>query len=446
MAKSWTRRRFLRGMVAGSAVTVGMPLLDVFLNGNGTALASGAPIPTRFGTWFWGLGMNERIFVPKNTGPGYDLPEEIEALAPVRDYVNIFSNFNATTDGKPNLCHYTGWVVLRCGDVPLERADLPGQSVDVTIADAIGRGTPFRCLDVNATGDARDTYSFRGRNGYNVPETSPANFYQKIFGPRFQDPNAETFTPDPRIIAEKSVLSGVLEDASRFNTSLGYEDRIRVEQYFTGIRDVEQQLAHFLEKPEPRPACSKPPEISEEFPKGVDYALVAKRHDLMTDLLVMALACNQSHVFNMTYANSFANTVKPGYDKGHHTITHEEIEDPDLGYQVMSSWFNRRAMESWASFVGKFANFPEGDGTMLDNMVIYAHSDQNYAKIHSISGIPMFTAGSAGGRIKTGIHVDGGQTPGTRLPFTLQRILGIELDAWGTGANRATSDIAEILV
>ena len=48
-----TRRRFLRGVLGGAAVTVAMPFLDCFLNTNGTALAGGAPLPTRFGTWFW---------------------------------------------------------------------------------------------------------------------------------------------------------------------------------------------------------------------------------------------------------------------------------------------------------------------------------------------------------------------------------------------------------
>ena len=50
------RRSFLRGSIQGAAVAVGLPLLDCFLNDNGTALASGGPIPVRFGTWFWGLG------------------------------------------------------------------------------------------------------------------------------------------------------------------------------------------------------------------------------------------------------------------------------------------------------------------------------------------------------------------------------------------------------
>lgn len=446
MTSRFNRRRFLKGMMATSAVTVGLPFLQVFLNGNGTALASGAPIPTRFGTWFWGLGMNENIFVPKKTGAGFDLPEEIAMLADIKDHINIYTNFKSSTDGNPNLCHYTGWVILRCGGAPIGRGDLPGKSVDVSIADHIGQGTSYRALYASATGDARDTYSFRGQNAYNVPEVSPARLYQKLFGPQFQDPNSPTFTPDPRIMAEKSVLSGVLEETATLKMKLGSEDRARLDQYFTGLRDMEKQLANYLKKPEPRPACYKPEAITEQFENGLDSTLVAERHQLMTQIMAMALACNQTNVFNMVYSNSFAATVKQGYEKAHHTVTHEEMIDPKLGYQPMASWFVRGAMESWAYFVKTMAEFPEGDGSLLDNMLIYAHSDQNYAKIHSIEGIPMFTAGSAGGRIKTGLHIDGNASPGTRLPFTLQRVLGMELDAWGKGANKATTDIAEILV
>ena len=50
----WTRRTVLRGMIGGAAVNVALPMLNCFLNTNGTALASGAPLPVRFGTWGWG--------------------------------------------------------------------------------------------------------------------------------------------------------------------------------------------------------------------------------------------------------------------------------------------------------------------------------------------------------------------------------------------------------
>ena len=69
--RKWSRRRILNGMLNGSAVSVALPLLNCFLNENGTALASGVPIPMRFGTWSWGLGMNKAVFVPKKTGTNF---------------------------------------------------------------------------------------------------------------------------------------------------------------------------------------------------------------------------------------------------------------------------------------------------------------------------------------------------------------------------------------
>ena len=137
------RRRFLQGVVGGGVVTLGLPLLNCFLNDNGTALASGAPLPLRFGTWFWGLGMNSKIFVPSKTGAGYDLPEELAALAPVRDHVNVFTGFNAMRDSSPNLCHYSGWIITRAGAAPIGPEDKPGETIDVTVSRVIGRNTRF---------------------------------------------------------------------------------------------------------------------------------------------------------------------------------------------------------------------------------------------------------------------------------------------------------------
>src|SRR5690348_16373996 len=136
--KTIDRRRVLRGLLAGGAVTVGLPLLECFLNDHGTALANGAALPVRFGTWFWGLGMNEKIWVPDKIGANYDLKPELAALARVKQHVNIFSRYRTDLGGHPNLVHYAGAVFLRCGQWPSTRIDLPGRSIDVTIGDAIG--------------------------------------------------------------------------------------------------------------------------------------------------------------------------------------------------------------------------------------------------------------------------------------------------------------------
>lgn len=440
-----SRRRFLRGTLNGAAVTVALPFLDAFLDGNGKAQAAGNPLPLRFGTWSWGLGMSESIFVPRRTGANYDLPEEIAALAPVQQHLNLFTNFHVFKDDAPNLCHHSGWVVLRSGIAPTSRPNRPGETIDVSIARKLGNATRFRSLSATATGDVRDSFSYEAGNSVNAPEWSPLRLYQRLFGADFQDPNAETFTPDPRVMVRKSALSAVQEDTKKLNKSLGAEDRARLDQYFTGIRDLERRFDLQLSKPDPREACIVP-EMPEELPAGLDADLVAKRHRIMTDLMLMAVACDQTRVFNMFYASAFSATIKPGYDKPHHTATHEEAVDPALGYQPNTSWFTRRAMEEWAYFVSALASIREGDGTLLDNSLIYATTDQSFAKIHAIDGIPMFTAGTAGGRVKTGLHIDGGGTPGCRLGYTAQRLMGIDIPSWGDKSNNTSQDIGEILV
>lgn len=440
-----SRRRFLKGTLNGGVVTLGLPLLNVFLNENGTALADGLPIPIRFGTWSWGLGMSEAIFVPKKTGADFDLPEEIAPLAPVQKHINLFTNFNVFKDDAPNLCHHSGWVVLRSGIAPMTRENRPGETIDVSVARTIGNATRFRSLSATATGDVRDSFSYEGGNSKNTPEWSPLRFYNRLFGEDFQDPNAETFTPDPRVMVRKSALSAVLEDTRKLEKSLGSEDRARLDQYFTGLRDLEHRFDLQLSKPDPREACVVG-EAPTDLPRGLDADLVSRRHRMMTDLMLMALACDQTRVFNMFYASAFSATTRPGYDKPHHTATHEEAVNPALQCQPNVSWYTRRAMEEWAYYVQALADFKEGDGSLLDNAFIYATTDQSFAKIHAIDGIPMFSAGTAGGRVKTGLHIDGGGSPACRLGYTAQRLMGLDIESWGDKSNNTSSEVSEILV
>jgi hypothetical protein len=443
--KTLSRRRVLRGMWNGAAIAVSLPMLDCFLNTNGTAFAGGAPLPVRFGTWGWGLGMSKSIFIPQKTGPDFDLPEEIACLAPVRDKINLYTNFNAMRDANPNLCHTTGWIILRSGNAPANTIARPGETIDVTVAKKIGNNTRFPSVTVSSTGDPRDTYSYESASSINSAEGSPLALYQTMFGSDYQDPNAKEFKPSSKILLRQSILSTINEDAKKLMRDVGAEDRARIDQYFTGLRELENQLDRQLQKPEPREACVAAT-APKELKTGVDYQLVAERHKLFTDLLVLAVACDQTRVFNMTYSKSFASTTKPGYEKPHHTASHEEPVDAKLGYQPMVSWFLRRSFESWAYFVDAFSKVKEGDGTLLDNMLIYASTDQSFAKIHSIEGMPMFTAGRAGRKIKTGLHIDGGGTPGSRLGYTVMKSLGVDINSWGTQSNNTSKAIAEILV
>ena len=98
MTSRYDRRSFLRGILGGAAVYVGIPALDTFLNGNGSAFADGAKLPVRFGTYFWGLGLTDTPtggtrWVPTKTGAGYEITPELESLRSVKDKVSVFSGF-----------------------------------------------------------------------------------------------------------------------------------------------------------------------------------------------------------------------------------------------------------------------------------------------------------------------------------------------------------------
>jgi len=441
-----TRRRILRGMMGGGAVTVALPFLDCFLNSNGNALASGAALPVRFGTWLWGCGVNSQLFVPKKVGADYDLPEQIASLKGYSQHVNLYTNFDVVTDGRPNICHYTGWVVLRSGEAPVGSGALPRPSLDVLIADEIGGTTRFPLLGLSATGNARSSVSFRTADAVNPPDTTPTDFYQRIFGPDFRDPNSPTFTPDPYTLARKSALSAVTEQSASLRKTLGRSDQAKLDEYFTSIRSLEKRLAIQLEKPAPAIACKQPAAGPKDPPVGVDSVILGQRHNLMVDLAVMALACNQTRVVNWLYADASSGTTRNGESRPHHASTHEEAIDPNMGYQPTSAWFVTRAMEAWSYLVKSMADFKEGDSSLLDRSLVYASTDSNLARIHELQGIPMMTAGSAGGVLKTGLHVDGQGSPGTRVGLTAMRAMGLRLSDWGAGSMKTSHSVSEVVV
>jgi len=444
MSAKLNRRKMLRGLMGGTAVTVALPFLDCFLDVNGAALASGAPLPIRFGTWNWGCGMNPQRWVPTKVGANYDLPAELKAIEPYKNQINVLSGFRAILDGKPNLPHISGMNALRAGIAAAKGTyELP--TIDVLVADSIGTTTRFRSLEMAATGDPKHSYSYRSANSFNPAEVSPVALYTRVFGPEFQDPNAADFKPDPRVMLRKSVLSGVREDREDFVRQLGAADRTRVDEYFTSVRQLEQQLELQLQKPAPAEACkvsTKPADA----PVGTEIGQVMANHKLMAEILAMALACNQTKVFNMVFSDSASTLRMPGESMIHHLMTHEEPVDPALGYQPKAAYFIERSMEAWATFVGILAGIREGDGTLLDHSLVLGHSDTEYARVHSISGIPMMTAGKAGGRLKTGIHVNGIGEPITRAGFTLQQVMGVSVDSWGTGSMQTSKPIGEIVI
>jgi hypothetical protein len=441
--KSIDRRRVLKGILGGGAVTVGLPFLDCFLDANGTALASGAALPTCFGTWFWGLGLNPGRWEPNTEGTITAFGPELQPLAPFRSKVNVYSGTKIILDGRPMITHFTGdWAVLTGTTPREERVAIP--TVDTLIGDVIGTRTRFRSIEVTSTGNPAHSYSRRAGNALNPAEISPVALYARIFGAEFRDPNAADFTPDPMIMARQSVLSAVKDQRLDMMKTLGAADKARLDEYFSSLRQIEQQLELELQKPAPLEACTVPAR-AEETPPGTEVETVIANHRLFAALLAHALACGQTRVINVTFNDATSSLRKAGTSMTHHVFSHEEPVDTAVGYQPNVTWFMGRIIEGLATMAATLDGVKEGDGTLLDRMVLLASSDTGFAKIHSLDNMPLLTLGGAGGRLKTGVHVSAKGDPSTRVGLTIQQALGVPINSWGTDSMQTSKTITEVM-
>ncbi len=441
--KKFNRRTLLRGVLGGATIGVALPFLDMFLSDNGQALAAtGQRLPVRFGTWIWGCGFVPERWIPATTGSDYVLSPDLEPLTPYKSKLAILSGYDVKLDGVANKPHITGCLGLRTG-IPVPNEDVRAATLDVLIGDAIGTGSRFSSIEVSTSGIDR-SYSFRAAGSPNPSEVSPVALYQRIFGEGFQDPNAATFTPDPHTMVRQSVLSAVAEDRQRIMRNVGAADRRRLEEYFSSIRHLEDQLALQLQPPAPVENFTKP-DAPPNTPMDSEIGNVMVTHKLMAGLLAKALQCNQTKVINVLLSDTTSNLRRAGSSTTHHTLTHEEPVNPTLGYQEQVGWFARQSMLAWRDFLDAMASIPEGDGTLLDNCLIFAHSDCSIAKAHAVEGIPMMIAGNAGGRIRTGFHLAGRADPASRVGLTLQQAMGLQVERWGAQSMETNRTIGELM-
>ena len=437
-----SRRRVLRGMMGGSAISVGLPLLDCFLNNNGTALASGAPLPLCFGSWFSGLGLQGGRWEPKKVGADFEMSEQLQALKPFQNRLNIISSLQVMLDGKPNGAHSTGPQACLNGDVP--RGSNPiSPSIDTLVSDAIGTQTRFRSLEVSGDG-SRQSYSIRGGAVMNQSEASPLKLYNRVFGPEFRDPNAADFQPDPVTLARLSALSAVSEERAKVMRELGASDKQRLDEYFSSVRNLEHQLTISTEKPAPLEACTIPTK-GEEHGIGPEITIAQENHGLFSKILAHALACGQTQVANIMFSTSISILRKPGAVQTFHMYTHEEAVDPALNYQPTVWWFQGQVVEAFLTTLKELDNIREGDGTLLDRSLIMYSTDSGAARVHSTDNMPFILAGKAGGRMKTGMHLRAQGEPVTRVGLTVQQILGVPTGTWGTDSNRTSKSFTEIM-
>jgi hypothetical protein len=180
-------------------------------------------------------------------------------------------------------------------------------------------------------------------------------------------------------------------------------------------------------------------------PRGASVDIVNANTKTMARLLAMGLACNQTRVFNFVHTASSSETYIAGQSKIYHQITHDEPTDARLGFQPETSKLANLVIQGFGEFLKEMDAIKEGDGTLLDHMLVLGLSDTGYAKIHAIENIPMFLVGRAGGKHKAGQHIRGSGDPVTRVSLTAMQLAGAPVGEFGTGTMKTSRPISEVM-
>jgi hypothetical protein len=438
-----SRRAVLRGALGGAAVSLALPFLESLLPRSLTpqARAQLSLSPKRFVMYFWGNGAQMPRWIPPEEGASWTLMEQLASLAPVRDRVALVTGLEVKTGNTE--AHISGPAGFFTG-MPYVRKPtgdwtFGGPSLDQRVAAAIGGETLYRSLEVGVEPHLKGL-SFSGPDSRNTPESDPLALYERLFGATFREPGSEGGV-DPRLGLRRSVLDAVLADSTSLRSRLGVQDRARLEQHMSAVRDLELRLTRLAETPARREACVRPePPLSLAEPEG--RVLMAERARLMADLSVMALACDMTRVLSFWFSDPLSSVLYPNATLGHHQLTHDEPGDQPQVNEIV-----KVSTGGLAYLLEGLAGVAEGEGSLLDSAAVLATTDISEGRTHQIDEYPIVLAGRANGALRVGHHYRSHTKESTsHLALSLLRALDVLAESYGEGEAYVTAGLSAVEV
>ena len=399
------RRTFLRGV----GVTVAVPLLDAMVPAH-TALARTAarPVPRFAGIWH-PHGASPGYWSPLQTGRDFEFSFITKPLERFRERTVLISGLDCTaaysTVDEPGGNHARGAVFLS-GARPKRDAVTPNLDVtiDQTIAERWGRETLLSSIQLGIedpsgnSGNCNWGYSCAYTNSvsWSTPTTplpteiNPRMAFERMFG--------DGASPEERRagrLQTVSVLDSVTHELTHFKKNLGAGDRSRLDDYLENIRELERRIRIATSNPEV--------ELSGEVPFGIpeDKDVHFK---LMYDLMVMAFQADITRSATLMLGRDLSASSFPesGYEGGWHgTSHHGDIPDNKANYAKV----NRYHVQNLAYFCEKLRNVPDGDGTLLDHVLIYKSSNMGNSHRHAHEKVPVVLVGGVDGTFKGNRHL-----------------------------------------
>jgi hypothetical protein len=314
-----------------------------------------------------------------------------------------------------------------------------GTSVDQLAAARIGDQTHLPSLEIGCeaggmAGNCDSGYSciYSSTMSWKSPtqplpkEVNPKLVFERLFGAQGGAERSR------REVARKSLLDFIRDDSKSLMNRVGTDDRQKLDEYFTSIRDIEVRMERSSKLPAPRVPDGVTP------PTGVPESY-AEHLRLMCDLLVLAFQADLTRVCTFVFANEASNKSYPdlGVNEGHHELSHHG-RDPEKIRKIRD--INKFHVAQYAYLLQRLKAIPEGEGTLLDHCLISYGSGNSDGDRHNHDDLPILLAGRGGGTIKTGRHVRlPNETPVTNLWSSLLERMDVRVPFVGDSTGRITA-------
>jgi hypothetical protein len=436
------RRTFLRA----TGVTLALPLLDAMVPAL-SALAKTAAGPKRRLGFLYvpnGVAMTSAVnyWTPSGEGSAFEWSPILKPLEPFRDRLVVVSGLSqrsADAKGDGNGDHTRGSATWLSGIRPklTEGADVrAGLTADQIAAGELGADTALPSLELGMdynfrVGNCENGYScvYMNTLSWRTPTTplpaeiNPRVVFERLFG--------EGGTPEERqarMRKTRSILDAVGDQMKKLQRSLGPADRTTVDDYVESVREIERRIA----RTEQSDAAALPPL---DRPMGIP-----DRYEdhvrLMFDLLCLAFRGDVTRVFTfmMGRETSPRTFTEIGVPEPHHGLSHhgnrpEQIEK--------FSKVNTYQVQQFTYFLERLRSTPDGDGSLLDNVLLLYGGGLSNGNEHSHINLPLVLAGGAAGRLTGGRHAKYAlDTPMTNLLLAMLDKVGVQADRLGDSTGR----------
>jgi hypothetical protein len=416
----YSRRTFLRS----AGVSLALPWFDAFSSSSAKGAAPVAQPGRRMICICTPLGLHPPHFFPEKTGKDYELTPHLEVLKEFRaDYTVVSGLSHAGM--SPGFAHQASVSFLT--GVP--GAGRPGFrnaiSMDQFAAEHIGGQTRFPSLALSGEGAGLSWT----RTGALVPvSTSPSRVFARLFLDGRPD---EVKAQVNRLEDGRSILDDVRDQASNLRSGLGADDRDKLDEYITSVRDLEKRLARdeaWCKMPKPKVDVQPPKDI----PSSAD---LIGRTRLLFDLSHLALQTDSTRLITIMLAGStFVPPIK-GVTLGHHDLSHH---GKDPGKLEQLKIVEVETMKTLRDLLAKLKQTKEAGGALLDRTMVYLGSNLGDGSSHSVKNLPVLLAGG-GFRHGQHLHFDPQNPPPLcNLYVSMLQRLGIEVDKFGTGTGTLT--------